>query len=49
MSELRLVERGRIAGAHAAALARDSKIDVLVLDDFLAALMTDSENRDLLV
>jgi DNA replication protein DnaC len=47
----RLVEElsvARVAGAYASALARISKIDVLVLDDFLLAPMTDSEKRDLL-
>jgi len=47
----RLVEElsvAHVAGAYASALARISKIDVLLLDDFLLAPMTDSEKRDLL-
>jgi DNA replication protein DnaC len=38
----------RAAGAYASTLARVAKVDVLVLDDFLLAPMTDAERRDLL-
>ena len=47
----RLLEQLAIARASAdytATLARIAKIDVLVLDDFLLAPMTDIERRDLL-
>jgi DNA replication protein DnaC len=47
----RLLEQLAIARASAdynAALARIAKIDVLVLDDFLLAPLTDTERRDLL-
>lgn len=47
----RLVEDlavGRVSGAYTSALAKLSRIDVLVLDDFLLAPMKDSERRDLL-
>jgi DNA replication protein DnaC len=38
----------RAAGVYASALARIAKVDVLVLDDFLLAPMSDAERRDLL-
>lgn len=38
----------RAAANYASLLARFAKIDVLVLDDFLLAPMTDIERRDLL-
>jgi DNA replication protein DnaC len=47
----RLVEDlavARVSGAYTSALARLSRIDVLILDDFLLAPMKDTERRDLL-
>jgi len=47
----RLVEElavARVSGAYAPTLARISKIDVLVLDDFLLTPMKEVERRDLL-
>ncbi|MBX3188116.1 MAG: IS21-like element helper ATPase IstB [Labilithrix sp.] len=47
----RLVEDlavARASGSYSSALARLSRIDVLVLDDFLLAPMKDAERRDLL-
>jgi DNA replication protein DnaC len=47
----RLVEDlavARVSGAYSSALGRLSRIDVLVLDDFLLAPMKDTERRDLL-
>lgn len=47
----RLVEDlavARVSGAYTSALGRLSRIDVLVLDDFLLAPMKDTETRDLL-
>lgn len=47
----RLVEDlavARVSGAYTSALARLSRIDVLILDDFLLAPMKDAERRDLL-
>jgi DNA replication protein DnaC len=38
----------RVAGTYASTLARIAKVDVLVLDDFLLASMSDVERRDLL-
>jgi DNA replication protein DnaC len=47
----RLVEElaiARASGAYSSTLAKLSRIDVLVLDDFLLAPMKDSERRDVL-
>jgi DNA replication protein DnaC len=47
----RLLEQlaiARTSGAYGSLLARIAKIDVLVLDDFLLAPMTDIERRDVL-
>lgn len=47
----RLVEElavARVSGAYAQTLARISKIDVLVLDDFLLTPMKEAERKDLL-
>ncbi len=47
----RIVEElaiARASGAYASTLAKLSRMDVLVLDDFLLAPMKDSERRDLL-
>lgn len=47
----RLVEDlavARVSGAYTSALGKLSRIDVLILDDFLLAPMKDSERRDLL-
>lgn len=47
----RLVEDlavARVSGAYTSALARLSRIDVLILNDFLLAPMQDTERRDLL-
>lgn len=38
----------RVSGSYSSTLAKLSRIDVLVLDDFLLAPMKDSEQRDLL-
>jgi DNA replication protein DnaC len=38
----------RASGAYAATLAKISRIDVVVLDDFLLTPMKDAERRDLL-
>lgn len=47
----RIVEElavARVSGAYASTLAKISRIDVVVLDDFLLAPMKDTERRDLL-
>ncbi len=47
----RLVEDlavARVSGAYSSALGKLSRVDVLVLDDFLLAPMKDAERRDLL-
>ena len=47
----RIVEElavARVSGAYASTLAKISRIDVVVLDDFLLTPMKDSERRDLL-
>jgi DNA replication protein DnaC len=47
----RLVEDlavARVSGSYSSALGRLSRVDVLVLDDFLLAPMKDAERRDLL-
>ena len=47
----RIVEElavARVAGAYASTLAKISRVDVVVLDDFLLTPMRDAERRDLL-